>query len=372
VRSSISTSDQDAGTQKTAPPRSLGRFVLFSTLGVIVALVSLEVLFRILPVSTSSATGYYIDSMILTYPPGQHFTTATGWNLRNSHRHVANNFGFVADHDFERNASAIALIGDSFVEASMLAPEERLASQLETNLEARKVYAMGGPGSSLLDYAERIRFASEKFGIRDFVLMLEHGDIGQALCGSGNVHAACLDRDSLVPRIDKQPPASGLKLLVRDLALPQYLFSQLKLNPVAWVTGLPRTLGIGTKAAGTEQISRDSMNLPPKSTQAVIDEFFRRVQPYPKHRLILILTGTKDDVAADIVRDQLRDAANRNNAMVIEPTPQIDEFAKRSGLSMHVSPADAHLNRIALRIVALDVASQLASRSVLDVTPAKN
>lgn len=53
---------------------------------------------------------------------------------------------------------------------------------------------MGGPGSSFLDYAVRLRWAYEEFGVRDFVLFMEQGDLRQALCGSGNVHAACLGK----------------------------------------------------------------------------------------------------------------------------------------------------------------------------------
>ena len=195
--------DTDSGAPQ--PTNRARGGLLFALLGVTIAVVALEIVFRLLPVSSSSASGYYIDANILTYPAGQRFTTATGWNLKNPQHHKANNYGFVGDHDFSRNPKALALIGDSFVEASMLAPDERLAAQLESQLPGRIVFAMGGPGSSLLDYAERLRFASQEFGTRDFVLLLEYGDVGQALCGSGNVHAACLDRETLAPRIVKQP-----------------------------------------------------------------------------------------------------------------------------------------------------------------------
>jgi hypothetical protein len=160
-----------------APGRSGMRTLGFTLCGIGVALVALELLFRLLPVSTSTSAGYYIDPLILTYPPGHTFTTSSGWNLQRPQRHRANNFGFVADHDFARNPEAVALIGDSFVEASMLPARERLAAQLESKLGTRPVYAMGAPGTALLDYAERVRFASQRFAIHDFVLLLEHGDI---------------------------------------------------------------------------------------------------------------------------------------------------------------------------------------------------
>src|SRR5579862_8220018 len=68
--------------------------------GIAAALVALEVLFRVLPVSTSTAAGYYFDPVILTYPAHQRFVISTGWALRRPERQLANNFGFLADHDF--------------------------------------------------------------------------------------------------------------------------------------------------------------------------------------------------------------------------------------------------------------------------------
>jgi hypothetical protein len=336
------------------------RLAGYAALGVVAVLATLEVLFRVLPVSTSSATGYYIDPVIMTYPAHWKFTTATGWNLHNAQRHVANNYGFVAGRDFAPDPSAIALIGDSFVEASMLPLRERLAAQLEARLDARPVYAMGGPGSALLDYAERIRFASSKFGVRNFVLLLEHGDVAQSLCGSGNVHGPCLDRTTLAPRVETQQPPGRLKRILRNLALPQYLFSQLKLDPNAWLAALRGGFGHRPAAPAAAEVNRDATQSP-ATVKAVIDAFFARIGPYAKDRLIIVLLGTSNaaDAPADIVRDELRSAASRNGATLLEPTPEIEGQGARTGLSMRVSPTDAHMNRIALGLIAGRVAPEL-------------
>src|SRR6185312_9759582 len=148
--------------------------------GGVAALLMLEIALRILPVPTSTATGYYYDPLILTYPAGHQFRVATGWDLECTQSLRANNFGFVADHDFVTDPNAIALIGDSFVEASMLPAAERLGPQIERRVAPRKVYAFGSPGSALIDYGERMRFAAEHFGIHDFVLLMEQGDIAQS------------------------------------------------------------------------------------------------------------------------------------------------------------------------------------------------
>jgi hypothetical protein len=367
-------------------PRSWLRSLGFTVCGILVALLALELLFRVLPVSTSTSVGYYIDPLILTYPPGHTFTTSTGWSLQRAQRHHANNFGFVADHDFVRNPEAVALIGDSFVEASMLPPPERLAAQLERSLGTRPVYAMGAPGTALLDYAERLRFASEHFAVRDFVLLLEHGDIAQSLCGSGNVNAQCLDRKTLEPRIEKLPSPGAAKKALRELALPQYLFSQLQLDPARWAATLFSRARTPPPASGSAPASppaasrsapgsapgsasasvpasapvsvRDPSAISPEAIDRVLQEFFVRVKPYRDGgKLILILMG--DAKAGDPVRDKLIAAANGNGAEVFLTGPPLRNLTDRTGLSMHVSPRDPHMNGVALGIIAAGVAPLL-------------
>ena len=131
-------------------------------LGIIGALIASEILLRLLPVSTSTETGYYLTPSILTYPAHHPFVMATGWNLSNAQHHQSNNYGFLTHREFLPNANAVALIGDSYVEANMLTEDERLNTQLENKLKNRPVYAFGGPGSSLLDYSERARFAQQQ------------------------------------------------------------------------------------------------------------------------------------------------------------------------------------------------------------------
>ena len=53
-------------------------------MGVGAALLMLELLFRLLPVSTSTETAYNTDPLILNYPPYHRWTAATGWDLRNA------------------------------------------------------------------------------------------------------------------------------------------------------------------------------------------------------------------------------------------------------------------------------------------------
>lgn len=323
-------------------------------------LLALELLFRALPVSTKTETGYHIGPDILVYPPFHEWHVASGWDLRNAQRLRANNMGFAAARDFVPDPMAVALIGDSFVEASMLDVDQRPAAQLERALSGRPVYAMGGPGSSLLDYADRVRLARYQLKVRDIVVMLESGDVRQSICGSGNVHSACLARGSLEPRRERQPEPGTLKRVVRQSALAQYLFSQLKVRPeqaLAWAK--PAASAASGASAGVA-------GLDAKQAQTVVDEFFTRISPSASQgRLILIVDGSRDpankplDPAMAAERQILIDSARRAGALVVDAEPSYREHRARSARSLEVGPYDRHLNPLAIGLLMARTVQEL-------------
>ena len=56
----------------------MGSTLLRWLLGVAALLLACELVFRALPVSTSTETGYHFDPLILTYPPHHAWTSSTG------------------------------------------------------------------------------------------------------------------------------------------------------------------------------------------------------------------------------------------------------------------------------------------------------
>lgn len=318
--------------------------------GSLLALLVLELVFRALPVSTATRTGYHIHPHILSYPPKHQFTTATGWDLKNAQSHKANNYGFLADRDFSYSPIALGLVGDSFVEANMLRAEDRLASQLENLLGGQPVYALGGPGSSLLDYAERIRFAHETFGIMQFVVVLERGDLKQSLCGSGHNHGPCLDPITLKQRIALQPQAGWTKRLFRESALAQYLFSQLKINPEAGIRKL-KVMPPETRLPKTESLGGEAIAM------AVTENFFQLIEAQAGIKLTFLLDVDRprlfDDSAQREPEIELFKAYATSKGMrIISPLSAFRDFRKNSGLILEVGPYDAHWNREAIKILA--------------------
>lgn len=355
------------------------RVLLAIIAGVVAVLLAAETALRALPVSTATMKDYHFDPDLLTYPAHHEWTVSTGWDLRNPQRLRSNNFGFVAHRDFEADPGAVALLGDSYVESSMLDAPLRPGQQLERALGgSRAVFAMGSPGTALLDYAQRVRFASERFGIKDFVIWLERGDARQALCGSGNVHSRCLDRQTLAPRIERTPPPSAAKRALRHVALAQYFAGQLAFRGDHFVEQMitrqpPALPGAGTDAGNpaSRSISANAIARERAVIDAAIGEFFRVAGPYLIGRTICVVDGQRSGEALGPQEDPYQRAYLIERLMargveVIDLEPVYRAHAQRSPLSLEVGPYDAHLNGLGVEIVMRTAAERLARPSGSD------
>lgn len=335
-------------------------------LGVTGCLLAVELLLQWLPVSSATMKDYYLDPMILSYPARHHWTLSTGWDLRNARHHVANNAGFLASRDFQRDPNAVALIGDSFVEASALAPADRPDAQLERALGDRPVYGMGAPGSSLLDYLERIRWAHQQYGIRDFVLLLEGGDLKQGICGSGNVHGPCLAASDFAPRTETAAAPDLSKRLLRHLALPQYLLGQLMISPQrlwqqAKAQARPPEEAPGSKPAPTLPARTLSA-----AEQAVAQAFFARLQALQRNgvRVLLVVDAKRALIYAGQAAQAsqlsgLRPLADAAGVKLLDSAPTLAAHYQREGLSFDVGPYDGHYNRLGVQLVMQAAAREL-------------
>lgn len=325
--------------------------------GAALVLLAGECLMQALPVSTTTSTGYYVHPDILGYPSGHRWWRATGWDLRDAQRVSANKQGFAADHDFERDPTAIALIGDSYVESSMLPRESRPGPQLERALaNGRRVFAMGSPGSSLLDYADRIRWAQSGFGVRDIVLLVEAGDVRQAVCGSGQVHSACVDSATLQFRRERQAEAPPLKRLMRHSALAQYLFSQLKFEPTRLLRQALEWPGAEKSVSGPVSEPAEQISQRQRATDAVLQEFFERALPRLEGRLVLVVDGSRRpgsglSPSLSDERRRLIQAARAAGVHVIDAEPLYRAHAQSSTLSLEVGPHDRHLNAVGIGLL---------------------
>lgn len=341
--------------------------VTLASAGFAAVLLLLELVLRILPVSTATMTGYHLDPDVITYPPGHEWTTSTGWDLRNVQHLRANNWGFASERDFDPDPNAIALIGDSYVEAAMLNAADRPGRRLESLLGGKHpVFAFGSPGTALIDHAQRLRLASDRLQVRQVIIWLEQGDARRSLCGSGNVHSQCLDPQTLALRVERRPPPSAVQLWARHSALAQYLFGQLKFQPaVFWRVLFARsTPEEPKKGAAAPQAPAIGTLTPParRVIDAVVARFFDDAAPYMPRRLLFVVDGRRAGPAAvstsvDLERAYLILQLRASGADVIDLEPVFAQYATGSSRSLEVGPYDAHLNAVGVQLVMQQVAA---------------
>lgn len=353
-------------------PLAIAKVILRMAAGALMLALALEASLRLLPVSTATLVGYHHDPDVLTYPANHRFTSATGWDLRNSQAMQANAAGFVADLQFTRNPLALALIGDSVVESSGLASGSRPAAQLQTLLgPSQPVYPMGSPGTSLLDYAERMRLARQQWGVRDMVVLINLGDVSQSVCGSGQVASPCLHAETRLPGNEKQPPPSLLKHWARQSALAQYVFSQLKASPERlWPTlrALPATLlpvdHTQTRPSGAAAVRPPT---DPALLDAVIDLFFERIRPISGGRLVFVIDRPLPGRATTRLPVEESDLfavrARQAGATVVDMASAYAEHASTSDLTLAIGPYDWHPNQRGVHLIAQQAARGLAEAS---------
>lgn len=353
-------------------------------LGALTMLFGVELLLRALPVSTSTRTGYHIHPNILTNPPNHRWTMATGWDLRDVQHMRSNNHGFAAEHDFVPGSGAIGLVGDSYVEASMLPLADRPAAQLERALGGqRQVYAMGGPGSSLLDYAVRIRWAHQTLGLNDFVVLMESTDASQAVCGSGNVHARCLERSSLAPVTRHRPPSGALTDLLRGSALAQYLVSQLKFSPARltqvsfWSSGAPAHDARGSTpaaipAAKAATLSRRQLHI----VERAVDAFQTELQGLQGLRLVFAIDMNRRNLEPGVqLPDEGYHLAQRLQAAgyaAVHGEATYREHQQTSPLRLDMGPHDGHLNALGVQLLMTAAARTAKEHQFVEITEIGN
>jgi hypothetical protein len=198
---------------------------------------------------------------------------------------------------------------------------------------------------------------------------MERADVRQSLCGSGQIHGPCLDRNSLAPRTELQPAAGPLKRLARRSALAQYVFGQLKVDVgrlqqhlLAGSHGTaPAAGGSAPKIpAGTGHAA----NAPHLELDAVTATFFERIRPYRAGRLVIVVDSDRTALTqpvppVDADRDRFMAQARANGAIVVDTEPLFRAHAQASPLKLQVGPNDSHLNRL-----GVGIAMQAAARAL--------
>src|SRR3954471_9893697 len=159
------------------------------------------------------------------------YTWSMGWDLRHVVKGKTNAMRFIAPYDYATDRPAIALLGDSFVEAQMLAYDESLAGRLDARL-AGGMHALnfGLSGAALPHYLGMAREMGSRFRFAGAVVVVTGYDYEEGFEAKEGVYR--WGDDPQRELISLVPPAErgSVQSLARELALVRYVRANLKLS----------------------------------------------------------------------------------------------------------------------------------------------
>jgi hypothetical protein len=202
-----------------------------------VALVlALEVALRFLPVAdTARRQPVDAEHPVLRLEPSRTLTYSRDWNLRRVIEHHVNNDGFYHAHDYDAGATTplVAIVGDSYVEASMLPFDRSLAGRLTaTFADAARFYTFAISGVALSHYLVYARHARDTYRPDRLVVVVVSNDFDASMSRWGRFPGYWVFEEDasgeLVLSVTDYHPAR-LQVWFRHSALARYLLLNLKI-----------------------------------------------------------------------------------------------------------------------------------------------
>lgn len=337
------------------------------SLGTLFALVSAETVFRLLPVNDGlMAMPVHADAPIFQFSPDRDVTWSRDWNFSIVNRIHVNNAGYVNEQDYVRDGRPLlAIVGDSYIEAAMVAPGETLHGRTAKAVgDTGRVYSFGASGAPLSQYVMWAREAKEAWGANALVIVVIANDFDESLAEYKSApgfhyYEQDADGDLELHRQDYRP--GGIRRMLRKSALFRYL--ALNLHALERVKALLNTIvspaqaqiyvGNTAAAAGTVRLQK---------SRDAIAAFLRDLQAVggwkPSEVLFLVddvrYPDENEEIAASYfakMRNHFMSVSRQQGFGAINLDPHF--FARhRSDGSRFEFPTDGHWNGLAHGIAA--------------------
>ncbi|HEX5864710.1 MAG TPA: hypothetical protein VF014_10745 [Casimicrobiaceae bacterium] len=340
-------------------------------IGIAIALALAEIACRILPVNDGlMAMPVNASEPVFHFTPNRRVTWSRDWNFSIVNRIRINNAGYVNDQDYDATdpRPLVAVVGDSYVEASMVPPRDTLHSRLAAAFApAVRVYSFAASGAPLSQYLVWAREARERWKADALVIVVVGNDFDESLAaykeGPGFHHYVAGAASAL--RLQRFDYAYGkARVLARSSAFVRYLVfnleAQVKLRALAsrsaaLIPSARAELFVGNTAAAadSERLSR---------SKAAVLAFFRDLAAYagwPPGSVLFIVDGlrypTNDAAVAASFFVQMREffiaEAGRAGYEAIDMDPLLFAHFRATGERFDY-PTDGHWNGLAHRFAA--------------------
>lgn len=162
--------------------------IIFSLLaigiGLAFPLLCIEIILHFLPVSEGiGATDVNAETPVFHFEPGAVKQYSKDWNFSLNNRVRTNNYGFVNDQDYSAQLQTplLAVIGDSYVEASMVPYSKTIHGRLQQMAGDGRVYSFAASGAPLSQYLIWAQYARDEFKPDAYLFMIVANDFDESL-----------------------------------------------------------------------------------------------------------------------------------------------------------------------------------------------
>lgn len=364
-----------SSSTSTSELRALGLRILGALAVAFVLLVAMELVLRMLPI----VNGVHRED---PQSPGtsarliahRDYTWSIGWDLRHVVHGRTNAMGFPSPREYTPDQRAVALLGDSFVEAYMLRYDESLAGQLDALWGGRMhAFNFGLSGASLPHYLGMAREMGSRFTFDAAVIVITPQDYAEGFEMQDGLYRW---RDSPEEDLIELVPATHrgrLQQLVRELALVRYLRGNLKLT-------LNRLLPAPEKACVLQPLSDtdhrrlvryvealpQALRLTPDKVVLVFNAPISRIYDrVDRHRETAEPCANLDTNALA----ELRQLAASSGMKSIDVAKVLENHYRTHRRQLDFSPIDSHWNGLATAAVANEVVQVFATRRADTIRP---
>jgi hypothetical protein len=280
------------------------RYAYFALAAIIPCLITAEVVLRFLPVDTGLPT-MPVDAAhpVLHFTPNRNFVYSKGWYLENVNRGHINNDGWINDQDYYVRGPhpLIAVVGDSYIEASMMLYRHTVQGLLAQKIGSMgRVYSFGESGAALTQYIAMAEYAANKYKPDGIIVNVVDNDFDESLLkykrDRGLYYFARTNQGLALQRVDFIPRSRGA-LLVRS-ALARYLALNLQMKTQIDDFLNPPSYGENARTLLDRARVADSLAVIP----AFLGEIVERTR-LPPDKILLVIDGIRPEIYDDTMAD---------------------------------------------------------------------
>lgn len=347
--------------------------------GALVVAVLAEAVLRFLPVQTGLRM-VPVDGQqqqFMRALPHQEYVNSLGWSLAQVRRGRTNNVGFPNSRDWQTSASAVLVVGDSYIDSLMNRYEETLQGRLEARL-GTQVLSASNSGANAADYLRMVEFASRYLRLGALVIRVDASDFLQSLPQYGRIDAGHgwfpLDGDQISLRTVPYRP-SPAKEALRHLALARYFARNLKFDPIS---SLKKEFATSGKSRAEGRLAQDSeVSEVHEDVRRSVDYFLERIAAQthlPGAKILFILDCDRRalydeilearaaaDHGADPVTAYFSAQAEAAGMRALDTCPLMRDYVRQTYQRLDYSPIDYHWNARGHEVAARAVLPYLTS-----------